>query len=318
MPNNQATAPLQLQQFSLEDFQTPEGIARFNQFITQHVKATNSTLGSAGPVSLPKGADLGGASIANVGGVGPQHTAISHAFAEANYSAAALGPQLEGNGKNALRTVRRVNDGKQQEKYSTFLNSVSNVAPTSNTSTISASGFTVTVSAGSHQRVDGSLVSYAQRSDTLTASSPIGIVSLTRTGGVVTAVTSSPSGVFPSDVITITGATDPTFDGTFTVATVVNPTTFTYAQSGIDASTTGGSIATGRVFFYFLENGSHTLSLSQPFDTDTQSNRIAANKDGSVLIAVVSVNGAGVDLTTSAAGATPPSANLGVHILTRL
>lgn len=318
MPNNQATAPLQLQQFSLEDFQTPEGIARFNQFITQHVKATNSTLGSAGPVSLPKGADLGGATIANAGGVGPEHTLISQAFAEKNYSAAALGPQLEGNGKNALRTVRRVNDGQQQEKYSTFLNSVSNVAPTSNSSTISASGFTVTVSAGVHERVDGSLAPYAQRSDTLAPSSPITIISLTRSGGIVTAVTSGPSGVFPSDVITIAGAVDSSFDGTFTVATVINSTTFTYAQAGADGSTSGGSIATGRVFFYFLQNGSKTLSLSQPFDTDTQSNRIAANKDGSVLIAVATVNGSGINLTTSAAGATPPAANAGIHLLTRL
>lgn len=316
--NTQAFAPVQLTQFKLEDFQSESGINLLNQWMTQATKVLNANIGTAGPVTIPNGIDVQGAPIQNVGGVGPEHSAVSYAFAQKNYSAAAIAPQLEAGQKHSLRSVRRINDNAQQEKYSTFLNSVSNVAPTANTSTISASGFTVTVSSGAHQRVDGSLVSYAQRSDTLTASSPITIISLTRVSGVVTVVVSSPSGLFPSDTVTITGALDPTFDGTFTVATTPTSMTFTYVQAGIDATTTGGTITTGRVYFYFLRNGSSTLSLSQPFDTDTQSNRVVANQDGSVLIAVASVNGAGIDLTTSAAGATPPSVNGGVHILTRL
>jgi hypothetical protein len=315
---NPASTPVQFTQFSLEDLQSESGINNLNTLLTQLTKTVNANIGTAGPVVQPSGIDVQGATISNVGGVGPEHEAVSKSYAEKNYSAAAIGPQLEGNGKFPLKTVRRVNDGQQQEKFSTFLNSVANVAPTSNTSTISASGFTATVSAGSHQKVDGSLVSYGQRSDTLTAASPIGIVSLTRSGGTVTAVVSSPTGLLPGDSVTITGALDGSFNGTFIVATVISPTSFTYAQAGADATTSGGSIATGRIFYYFLRTGSQTLSLSAPFDTDTQSNRIAANKDGSVLIAVASVNGSGVDLTTSAAGATPPSANGGIHLLTRL
>lgn len=317
-PSNQAFAPVQLTQFKLEDFQSEDGINLLNQWVTQATKALNANIGTAGPVTLPKGLDVQGAAIANVGGVGPEHSAVSYAFAEKNYSAAAISKQLEAGQPNSPKSLRRINDGAQQEKYSTWLNSVMNVAPSSNTSTISASGFTVTVSAGLHQRVDSSLASYAQRSDTLAPSSPITIISLTRTSGIVTAVTSSPHGLFPTDSVTIAGAVDITFDGTFVVATVPSPTTFTYPQAGIDASTTGGSITTGRVYFYFLRAGSQTLSLSQPFDTDTQSNRVAANLDGSALIAVASVNGSGIDLTTSAAGATPPSVNGGVHLLTRL
>lgn len=316
--SNQAFAPVQVTQFSLRDFQTEEGIANVNQLLTQMAKNQNILNGTAGAVAFPSGADLKGNTIANVGGVGPEHSAVSYAYAEAHYSAAAISPQLEAGSPHAPKSLRRINDGAQQEKYSTWLNSVMNVAPTSNTSTISASGFTVTVSAGLHQRVDSSLASYAQRSDTLAPSSPIIIVSLTRTGGIVTAVTSTPHGLAPSDVVLIAGAVDASFDGSFIVATVVNATTFTYAQAGVDATTTGGSFTTGRVYYYYLRNGSRTLSLSAPVATDTQSNRVSANLDGSVLIAVVAVTGSGVDLTTSAAGATPPAVTNGIHITNRV
>lgn len=317
-PSNQAFAPVQLTQFKLEDFQSEDGINLLNQWVTQATKALNANIGTAGPVTLPKGLDVQGAAIANVGGVGPEHSAVSHAFAEKNYSAAAISKQLEAGQPNSPKSLRRINDNAQQEKYSSFLNSVMNTAPTSNTSTISASGFTATVSAGFHQYVDGSLVSYSQRSDTLAASGTITFVSLTRTSGVVTAVTSTPHGLAPSDVVLIAGAVDSSFDGSFIVATVVNATTFKYAQAGIDASTTGGSFTTGRCYYYYLRNGSRTLSLSAPFDTDTQSNRVAANLDGSVLIAVVAVTGSGIDLTASAAGATPPAVTNGIHITNRV
>lgn len=316
--NSQAFAPVQLTQFKLEDFQTEEGVANINQLLTQMAKNQNILNGSAGPVAFPSGADLKGQLIRNVGGVGPDHDAVSKAFAQQHYSAEAISRQLEAGQEHSLKSVRRINDSAQRELYSTFLNSVMNTAPTSNTSTISAGGFTVTVSAGYHQYVDGSLVSYGMRSDTLAASGAVTIISLTRVSGIVTAVTSGPHGLVPSDVETTIGALDPTFDGTFTVATTPTSTSFTYAQSGIDASTTGGSFTTGRVYYYYLRNGSKILSLSQPFGTDTQTNRVSVNQDGSVLIAVVAVNGAGIDLSLSAAGATPPSVTNGNRILNRL
>jgi len=319
MANTAALAPLQLQQFKPDDFQTEEGLAAVNQFLsilTQRVNAVGPSTGS--PAEFPHGIDLNGAHIRNVGAVGPDHTAVSLALAEERYSARAISPQLEAGQPNAPKSLRRVNDGAQQEKYSTFLNAAMNTAPTSNTSTLSASGFTATISAGYHQYVDGSLVAYGLRSDTLAASSPVTIVSLTRSGGVVTVVTATPHGLAPADIATITGAVDSSFDGTFTVSTVVNSTTFTYAQAGIDASTTGGTLASGRVFYYFLQRGKRVLSLSRPFATDTQSNRIAVNQDGTVLIAVVVVNGGGIDLTQSAAGATPPSLTNNNHLLFRL
>jgi hypothetical protein len=319
MANTSALAPLQLQQFSKEDFATDEGVANLNQYLsimTQRVNALGPSTGSA--AEFPNGIDLSGGRAVNVGGVGPQHTALSLAEAEQRYSASALSPQLEAGQPNSPKSLRRVNDGAQQEKYSTFLNSAMNTAPTSNTSTLSASGFTVTISAGFHQYVDGSLVSYGMRSDPLTASTPVTIVSLTRSSGIVTAVTSGPSGLAPTDVILIAGAVNPAFDGSFTIATVISSTSFTYLQAGVDASTTGGSFTTGQIYYYFLRRGSRVLSLSRSVGTDTQSNRVAVNQDGTVLIAVVAVTGAGIDLTQSAAGATPPSVTAGIRITNRL
>lgn len=319
MPDTSALAPLQLTSFSHEELQTPEGVANLNQFLsilTQRVNAIGPSTGSS--AEFPNGIDLSGAHAKNVGGVGPEHTAISFSRAQELYSAKAISAQLEAGQPNSPKSLRRVNDGAQQEKYSTFLKAAMNTAPTSNTSTLTASGFTVTISAGFHQFVDGSLASYGTRTDTLVSSSPVTIVSLTRVGGIVTAVASTPSGLAPTDIFVVTGAVDPTFDGSFTVATVINPHTFTYAQAGIDATTTGGALSAGQIYYYFLERGSRVLSLSAPVATDTQSNRVRANKDGTVLIAVVAVTGAGVDLTRSAAGATPPTVTGGIRITNRL
>lgn len=319
MPDTSALAPLQLIQLRPDHFQTEEGINELSQYLsilTQRVNAVGPSTGS--PAEFPNGINLHGSHIANLGGLGPEHAGVSLYLAEQRYSAKAISPQLEAGQPNAPKSLRRVNDGAQQEKYSTFLNSAMNTAPTSNTSTLAASGFTVTISAGYHEYVDGSLVSYGMRSDTLAASSPIAIVSITRSSGIVTVVTATPDGLAPADSATIAGVTDSSFDGTFTVSTIVNPTTFKYSQSGPDATSSGGTLASGRVYYYYLQRGKRVLSLSQPFATDTQSNRISVNQDGTVLIAVVVVNGSGIDLTQSAAGATAPSLTNNNHLLFRL
>ena len=316
--SNQAFAPLQQTQFTLKDFQSEEGINRLNQYFTNITRTVNANIGSGGPVAIPSGIDVKGATISNVGGVGPQHEAVSKAYAEANYSAAAIAPQLEGGGKNALRSVRRINDASQRESYSTWLNQLMNTTPTGNTSVVQASGFTATVTAGLHKYLDGSVVGYASRSDTLSGPTTIVIVSLTRASNVVTAVTATPSGLLPGDSFTVSGASDSSFNGTFIVATVISPTSFTYSQTGADEAATGGTLNTSRIFYYFLQTGKRTLSLSQPFDSDTQSNRVSVNLDGNVLIAVVAVNGSGIDLSNSMSGATPPAQTGNARIINRL
>jgi hypothetical protein len=314
---NSAFAPVQLTQFKLEDFQSEDGISRFNQQMTNVVKALNSVVAGAGPVTLPAGVDLQGASIANVGGVGPQHEVVSKAYAEANYSAAAIKPKLEAGGSHALTTVRRVNDSRQLENSSAFLEGALNTAPTTNTSTITGSGSTVSISSGQHLLVSGNVQAYASRTDTFSLPSSFTLSSISRSSSIVTAITSTATGYAPGSVINAGAVSDSSFDGSFVLVTAVG-TTLTWAQVAPNASATGGTVSEGSVYYYRLGRNQKTLSLIGPYSADSQQSRLQANTDGGVLIGVVVLNGSGVDLTQSAAGATPPPANGGVHIVTRL
>src|ERR1700733_3968514 len=116
MADTSALAPLQLTQFTHEELQTPEGVNNLNQFLsilTQRVNAIGPSTGSS--AEFPNGIDLSGAHARNVGGMGPDHTAISFARAQELYSAKAIAPQLEAGQPNSLRSVRRINDNAQRE-----------------------------------------------------------------------------------------------------------------------------------------------------------------------------------------------------------
>lgn len=78
------------------------------------------------------------------------------------------------------------------------------------------------------------------------------------------------------------------------------------------------SVGTPGVYYYFLSRGSQTLALSPPFTADTQQSRLSINADGTVLIAVASIDGSGLILNESAAGATPPATTGNFRLLTRL
>jgi hypothetical protein len=118
--------------------------------------------------------------------------------------------------------------------------------------------------------------------------------------------------------VSIAGASDVSFDGTFVVATVPSPTTFTFLQVASNATATGGTVSEGAYFYYHLPVNSQTLSLAGPYSADSQESRLAVNKDGSVLVAVASFTGGGFNVAQSAAGSTPPPQNSGNHVLTRL
>jgi hypothetical protein len=318
MPANAAFAPLALQQFTKEDFASDDGVAMLNQHLSLLTQRLNAVQGNVGKVAFPAGVDMAGQAIENVNGVGPQHAAISHAQAEARYSAAALSPQLEAGQPTSLRSMRRLNDPTQTENHSNFMEGMLSTSPTTSTSTITGSGSTVTVSAGYHLRPSGNIVPYAARTDTVSLSPTVSILTLVRASSIVTATTSGPHGLTPGAVITITSAIDPTFDGQFVVASTPTTTTFTYAQIAANASTTGGAVSEGSVFYYFLAANQKTLSLVGPFGSDSQQNRLSANRDGTVLIAVASFSGGEFNAAESAAGTTPPVANGGSYVLHRL
>lgn len=315
-------APLQQILYKKSDFDD-DSLTLLNQDMANIRQAINNFMGFNGPVKFPAHIDMSGNRIMNVGEAVDPTDVVSQIFGNTKYGPQAIAPQLESLGKHVMQTYRRLSDRNQREKYSSFLNQILNTAPTSNTSTVlfgSPGGGTVsaTVTAGFHQRVDNTSTPYAARTDTLSLPTSIPISSLTRSGNIVTAVTSSPDGLSVSDGFSVKSAGDPTFDGSFSVLTVSPPDTFTYFQGGPNASTSGGSINVGGVYYYVLSHGQNVLGLVTGSGADTWSSRVAASNDGTTIIAVVVLNSGGGDVLNSAAGATAPQSNVAVPVVRRL
>ena len=68
-----------------------------------------------------------------------------------------------------------------------------------------------------------------------------------RVGGVVTITATSVFQLAPGTVVSVTGVANSSFNGTFTVASQPTSTTFTYAQTGADAVSGGGTVTGPRV-----------------------------------------------------------------------
>ena len=63
-----------------------------------------------------------------------------------------------------------------------------------------------------------------------------------RATNVVTITTQTAHGFVQGDSVVVAGVSDVSFNGTFTVASVPTTTTFTYAQTGVDATSGGGTV----------------------------------------------------------------------------
>lgn len=318
--------PIQNIQLTEDDLKSPE---TFNNLFTQVFNRLADLSGDNGTTALPSGVDVGGSTITNVGAPQTPSDAISSAHAESKYSPAVMSKQLESGAKFGFKGYRSLNSKSQQEAYSTFLNRVTNTSPTTNSSVVTATApsggnVTITVVAGFHQFVDGSIIPYGAFSDTVAVPVSQNITGLTRSGGVSTA-TGTFSGLTAGESVYIQNASDPSFDGTFTLSTA-GPTSFTFPQPGLpDQATpaTGATVSTGGVYYFYLRYPSHTLAVDGGvsgggYPSDTQQNRLNANRDGQVLIAVAVVNSSGLVVTQSAAGATPPATTLGNRIVSRL
>lgn len=166
-----ATAPLQLIQFDHNDIQG--SFAMLNQWVSHATQVVNQLSGQAGTIRLSSGLDMGGSPIANV--TTPSNASLGHvvtvAHADANYSAAVIAPQLEAGGEYSLKTMRQIGNTSQQEPNSTFLNGIYALAPAANNSTVSGSTsgstVTVTVTSGQLVQLDGSIITYSSRTDSL-------------------------------------------------------------------------------------------------------------------------------------------------------
>jgi hypothetical protein len=90
----------------------------------------------------------------------------------------------------------------------------------------------------------------------------VALASLTRLNNVVTAVSLSPHGLIPSEKFAIIQAPDPTFDGSFNVATVPDNLHWTYPQVGPNATVSGGGMA--GLWLRLLECSQEELAMQNP------------------------------------------------------
>jgi hypothetical protein len=326
-PSSSPPAPLQQITLTEEDMKDPRSfLALLNNINQNQSQLINYILGHGGePPYLKSGANFGGMPVKNVGAPSSPGDVVTQSFANSTYGAAALAPQFQALGKHVFQSYRRINDRQQRENYSSFLNGVLNTTPTANTATLSqgsSSGgaIPITVSSGFHQRLDGSQVPFASRTDNLTLPLNYALSSLTRVGatGIVTGITSGANTIAVGNGIGIGGAIPITWQGNFVVLTVSPPFTFTYFQPGPNDSTSGGEVSLLSTFYYTISKGQNQLGLVVSSGADTWSNRASASQDGSTIVAVVTLNYQSMDLINSAAGATAPQTGSSIPVVRRL
>jgi len=328
-PGFNPRVPFQAPVFKKEDLER-DGLPELNQFISLISQWVNYLSGFRGPIKLGSPVDMSGNPIRNAGVPSSPNDVVNLEYALRNYGASAVQPQLDAMGKKILQSARRLNDQVQVEKYSSFLNGVLNTTPTANTSTISFGtvggtppSVTVTITAGLHQRLDGSNVPYIATNDTIAIPNSFPLSSLTRTGGIVTGVATGSlvGAVFGGSTLVISGATPSSFDGQSICTNFSPPSTFSYNQIGLPnvGASVPGTLTTGGIYYYSIKYGQSSLTRRGPFyPSDTWSQRVVSHSDGETLVAVVVLNGGGGDTLNSAAGQTPPAAGAAVPVLRRL
>lgn len=113
--------------------------------------------------------------------------------------------------------------------------------------------------------------SYPGATVTVYLNNPIAaaISAITRVSNVVTVTVPSNSGFIGGESVTIAGVTDATFNGTFTILSV-GATTFTYAQTAVDASSSGGTAASSlRLATIYSDDATVPTSKANPFVSAT-------------------------------------------------
>lgn len=307
-----ATASTKRNQLSRRTF---EGMPPdFQRHYDQMTDTVNSLQGYNGPIVLNNHIDMQGSQVKNVGAATSPSDVVSQAFAESSYSAAALRPQLEGNGTQPLQTVRQLNSSFQREQTSSYMNDLYSTPPNANTADVSFSGgsgtTTITVNPTVVGLADGTNIAIAGRTDTVTNPASVAIATITGAGASATVVTTGASGVIAGEIVYINGSTAGIYNATWQVSGATPPNTFTIQGSfGVTAGT-GGTVSLGGVYYYVAQKKKLTLTLVGPFDADTPQNRLLANLDGSQIVAVAVVNSSGGVPAQSGGGGTPTTGSV--------
>jgi hypothetical protein len=140
------------------------------------------------------------------------------------------------------------------------------------------------------------------------------ISSLARTSNIVTIITSTAHGFYPGATVTVNAVANTSVNGTFTVASIPNATTFTYSQTGTNIVSTS-SAGTVRADLNIAQTTEviGSLSFSSAFTTramtSVQANYTVADHDY-IVIATGST-------TLAVTLPTISSANRGRHILVK-
>lgn len=285
----------------------PELSPEHQIFISQLVDTVNSLLGYSGVVKLSNHLDLSGFQIKNIGAPTDPTDAISHVIAEKSYSAAVLAPQLESNGTQPLRTVRRINDPNQREAVSSFLNDLMSTPPNANaiiplTSPVMG-GIQVVIPASPFTFADGFQVMLESRTDTLTLPTSFPIASISCVGNLVTVDTSpNATGLTAGQSMTIHGVSPASFNGSFPVTSATPPYTLTYQLDLGTVSGSGGDVELNNCYYYTIAKRKSVVALIGPTNGDTSQNRLQACLDGTQIVAVVVLTNSGAQVSSSGGG----------------
>lgn len=283
---------------------------------SQLIDTVNSLGGYSGAIVLHDHIDLNGKQVKNLGSPTDPSDAIAHIFAEKNYSAEAVQPRLESTGSNPLKTMRRVSDPNQREGVSSFLNDLMSTPPSANNiiplTSSGGGGVVVTIPASPFTFADNSSIILESRTDTLPLPPAFTIVSISCVANLVTVQTSTPTGLAVGDSFTVTGVSPASFNGSFTVTSVINPTTFTYQLDIGTVSGSGGHIELNNVWYYMIHKRQSYVALFGPTSGDTAQNRLGVCHDSYQIVAVVVVTNSGHNVASSGGGGSaligPPTA----------
>jgi hypothetical protein len=294
------------QQNPLPKISLPGMDGQFAQHYSNLVDTVNSLMGFNGEIVLNNHLSLSGNRIKNLGEAADPSDAVTHALAEASYSATALQPKLESTGSNPLRSVRRISDPNQRETSSSFLNDLLSTPPSANQiiplTSAAMGGISVTIPAGLFTFADQSSVYLQSRTDLLTLPTAITITSISCVGNLVTVVTSAPTGVVVGQGVTIAGVSPASFNGSFTVVSVLSSTSFTYQADLGTVSGSGGRVELNNVWYYSVTKRSNYVRLFGPLSGDTAANRLTVNFDSFQIIAVVVLTSTGSNVASSGGG----------------
>lgn len=116
-----------------------------NEVIRAITNQTNLSSGALGPIPIQGNLNLNGNRIMNVGPAVDPDDVLTTTSATPVYGVKVQQATMEAVGKNMLQTTRRLNDGQQQHRISSDLNTQGNIPPTNIQGTLSWISTTIKV-----------------------------------------------------------------------------------------------------------------------------------------------------------------------------